>query len=160
MYLLVSFGTPFISGNVHASVVHISHILRMTPQCAVDLSLCYLSVSIGVEYVDDSLHQRVLLQLGQRHELIDGQRARIIQVQLTEALAQSPDLVGIDCAHTQTLSAYPHFSGWRRVRLATCMYTLKNLTLVFGSSVFVHCDPYYYTLSNSKALCAACFTNT
>ena len=39
-----------------------------------------LSVAIGVEYVDDALHQWVLLQLRQRHELLHAQRARVVQV--------------------------------------------------------------------------------
>lgn len=35
----------------------------------------YLAVAVRVEYVDDALDERVLLELRQRHELVDGERA-------------------------------------------------------------------------------------
>lgn len=47
----------------------------------------HLAVAIRVEYVDDSLDQRVLLELGQRHELFHAQRSRVIQVEFLKPLA-------------------------------------------------------------------------
>lgn len=47
----------------------------------------HLAVAICVEYVDDSLDQRVLLELGQGHELLDAQRTRVIQVEFLKPLA-------------------------------------------------------------------------
>lgn len=38
----------------------------------------HFSVPIRVEYVDDPLHQRVLLEFWQRHELLHTERARVI----------------------------------------------------------------------------------
>lgn len=58
----------------------------------------HLSVPVRVEDLDDPLDQRVLLQLGQRHELLHAERARVVQVQLLEPLPQPLDLVGIDWA--------------------------------------------------------------
>jgi len=55
-----------------------------------------LAVAVCVEDVDDALHERVLLQLRQRHELLHTQRPAVVQVQLTEPLAQPPDLVGVE----------------------------------------------------------------
>lgn len=56
----------------------------------------HLSIAVSVEDVNNALHQRVLLQLRQRHELVDGQGARVVQVQLAETLAQPPDLIGVE----------------------------------------------------------------
>lgn len=66
-------------------------------------TVSHLSIAISIEDVDDALHERVLLQLGQRHELVDGERPAVVQVQLAESLAEPPDLVRVDC-HTHTSS--------------------------------------------------------
>ena len=55
-----------------------------------------LAVAVLVEDLDDALHERVLLQLRQRHELVDAERARVVQVQLPEPLPQPADLVRVD----------------------------------------------------------------
>jgi len=55
-----------------------------------------LPIAVSVEDVDDALHERVLLQLWQRHELLHAQRPRVVQVQLAEPLAQPPDLVRVE----------------------------------------------------------------
>lgn len=46
----------------------------------------YFSIPIRVKYVDDPLHQRVLLELWQRHELLHTEGARIIQVEFLKPL--------------------------------------------------------------------------
>ncbi len=43
------------------------------------------AISVRVEDVDDALNQRVLLQLGQRHEFVHAQAARTVQVELLES---------------------------------------------------------------------------
>lgn len=40
----------------------------------------YLSIAICIKYVNDTLHQRVLLQLRQGHKLIDAESPAVIQV--------------------------------------------------------------------------------
>jgi hypothetical protein len=40
----------------------------------------YLSIAVRVKYIDDTLYQRILLQLGQGHELVDAEGPTIIQV--------------------------------------------------------------------------------
>lgn len=61
-----------------------------------ELLKVHLAVTVRVEDVYDALNERILLQLRQRHELVDAQGARVVQVELLEALAQTPDLVGVD----------------------------------------------------------------
>lgn len=55
-----------------------------------------LAVAVRVEDVYDALDERVLLQLRKRHELVDAERARVVQIELLEALAQTSDLVGVE----------------------------------------------------------------
>jgi len=38
------------------------------------------TVAVRVEYLDDALYKRILLKFRQRHELIDAQWARTVQV--------------------------------------------------------------------------------
>lgn len=83
----------------------------------------YLSVAVGVENVNNALHEWILLQFGQRHELVDGQRSRVVQVQLAEPLAQPPDLVRVDCTHTlPTLSPHTHTQVYSSAR-CQCLVT-------------------------------------
>lgn len=46
----------------------------------------HFSVPVRVEYLDNPLHQRVLLELRQRHELLHAEGARVIKVELLEPL--------------------------------------------------------------------------
>ena len=39
--------------------------------------------------------ERVLLQLGEGEELLDGERPRAVQVELLEALPEAPDLLSV-----------------------------------------------------------------
>ena len=55
-----------------------------------------LAISVRVENVDHSLHQRILLQLGQRHEFVDAESTGIVQIQFAESLSQPFDLVRVD----------------------------------------------------------------
>lgn len=76
--------------------------LKTKPERRVQLTFeVDLAVAVSVEDVDDSLHERVLLQLGQLHELVDAQRPRVVEVELLEALSQPLDLFRIDCTQTQ-----------------------------------------------------------
>lgn len=56
----------------------------------------HLPVSIGVEDVDDPLHQRVLLELRQGHELLHAEGSRVIQVELLKPLPQPLNLIGVN----------------------------------------------------------------
>ena len=67
------------------------------PVIAVDTFEVDLSVPVRVEDVDDSLNKRILLQFGERHELVDGQGSRVVQVKFTEPFSQPFNLVGVDC---------------------------------------------------------------
>lgn len=70
----------------------------------------YLAIAVGVEDVNDALHQRILLKLGKRHELVDGQGSRVVQVQLSEPLAEAPNLVSIDCHIRRRILCTKYFS--------------------------------------------------
>lgn len=89
-----------------------------------------LAVAVRVEYIDDALHERVLLQLRQRHELVDGERARVVQVQLAEPLAQPPDLVGVDW-NTHRVSAAP----------SRCTHTRQSAALLASTDTLLVTRP-------------------
>lgn len=57
----------------------------------------YLAVAISVEDVNNALHQWILLQFRQRHELVNRQGSRVIQIQFPEPLAEASDLVSVNC---------------------------------------------------------------
>ncbi len=51
-----------------------------------------LAAEVRIEDVDDALHQRVLLKFWHREKLAHADRARVVKVQLEEALLQFGDL--------------------------------------------------------------------
>jgi hypothetical protein len=56
----------------------------------------HLAISVGIEQFYDPLHQRVLLQVVYLHEFFFTQRARSIDIQLSESFAKTPDFIIID----------------------------------------------------------------
>ena len=87
-----------------------------------------LAVAVGVEDVDDALHERVLLQLGQLHELVDAQRARVVQIQLPEALAQAANLIRVNCRSNNNKT-------WSSSSCDRCKYTQSPPQLAISTSV-------------------------
>ncbi|GMT09973.1 hypothetical protein PFISCL1PPCAC_1270, partial [Pristionchus fissidentatus] len=61
-----------------------------------ELSEINFSVSILIKNVDNSLHERILLKLGKRHELFNRKRTAAVNIQLLEATRQSSQLIRID----------------------------------------------------------------
>lgn len=98
----------------------------------------HLSVPVRVEDVNDALYEGVLLQLRQGHELVDGQGAGVVQVQLTEPLAQTADLVRVDCStHTHTPLSWPRLT----LIFIACSDCLHGIAISYGTlyDLHLHC---------------------
>lgn len=54
------------------------------------------TISIRVKNIDDSLNERILLQFRKRHELVDGKRSWIVQIQFPEPFSQPFNLIRIN----------------------------------------------------------------
>lgn len=69
------FSAVFSITHTHASLGFNSNVAVETQSFTFKV---HFSVPIRVEYVDDPLHQRVLLEFWQRHELLHTERAGVI----------------------------------------------------------------------------------
>ena len=61
----------------------------------------HLPVAVRIEDVNDSPHEGVLLQLWNTHELIDRERAVLVEVKLLEAASETTNLVSLDCRESR-----------------------------------------------------------
>lgn len=62
----------------------------------------HLTVAVIVENLYNSLHQWILLELRQGHELVHTQRPRVVQIKFLEPLPKSLDLFCVEgCAHVK-----------------------------------------------------------
>lgn len=59
------------------------------------------SIPVRVKYVDDSLHERILLELRQGHELLHAEGAGVIQVEFLKPLPQPLNLISINWKEEQ-----------------------------------------------------------
>ena len=55
-----------------------------------------LAIAVTVKEVDDTLNQRILLQVVDLHELFFAQRSRAVDVELLEAFAQPLYFLAVD----------------------------------------------------------------
>jgi hypothetical protein len=69
----------------------------------------HFAIPVRIEYVDDALDQRILLQFGQAHEFINAQTAGTIQVEFLETPCQPTQLIGVK------ITAHLH---WKRILVA------------------------------------------
>lgn len=75
----------------------------------------HFPVAIRVEDVDHSTHQRVLLQLRQRHKLFCAQGPRFVQVHLPEAFPQPSNLIVVEVvAHLGMVAGLVSHGGGQR----------------------------------------------
>ena len=78
------------------------------------------TIAISVKYVNNALYKRVLMQLWQRHEFLNTERARLIKIQLAESLAKSLDLFRINCKICSTLLTYCLCLSYRQCIVVIC----------------------------------------
>ena len=75
--------------------------------CVVPTFKINFAISVWIEYLDNSLHQRVLLQFGQWHELFDRQRSRIVDIEFSEATRQPSYFITVDCVRKAAMDQEP-----------------------------------------------------
>lgn len=63
---------------MYKCLVH-KYLHMVVKKCLLGLTFeIHFPIAICVKYIDNPLHQRILLQLGQRHELLYAQGSRVI----------------------------------------------------------------------------------